>query len=204
MSPPDTSQPDFWNAHYEGGDTPWDFGGAPAMLKMYLRMKPKGGRVLIPGCGAGHEIALFAEAGYDVTALDFAPAAVARAREALGPALRDRVILGDFFTHDFAPGSFDVVYERTFICALPPSRREAYRDRVAQLIPHGGSLVGLFYYNPPDLEKGPPYGFAWGESDKLFGRHFLLIKDLPVPDSPPIFVGRERWQEQRRTAYAAG
>lgn len=203
MSQTDPSLPDFWHARYETGETPWDFGGAPAALKDYLRLHPKAGRVLIPGCGSGHELKLFAEAGYTVTALDFAPAAVARARQAGGPALADRVILGDFFTHEFPAGSFDLVYERTFLCALHPDQREAYRDRMARLLKHGGTLAGLFYYQKLVPESGPPYGLAWGEADELFSRHFILTRDLPVTDSLPVFAGRERWQERRRTAYGA-
>jgi SAM-dependent methyltransferase len=201
MSVADSNRSEFWNSKYEKGETPWDFGGIPLAVKEFVARKPKGGKLLIPGCGSGYEIKLFADAGYDVTAIDFAPAAVERARKAAGPALANRVIQGDFFKHDFAPGSFDVIYERTFLCALTPDRRPEYRDRMARLLKHQGLLVGLFYYQ--NTESGPPFGFAWGESDELFARHFLLTKDVPVKDSPPMFAGRERWQEQRRTAYNA-
>ena len=199
MSETDPSSPEFWNSRYEKNETPWDFGGAPLALKDYLKLHPKGGKVLIPGSGSGHELKLFAAAGFDVTAIDFAPAAVARSRAALGPALADRVIEGDFFKHDFPAASFDVVYERTFLCALLPTRRAAYRDRMAYLLKHGGMLIGTFYYQ--NTVSGPPFGFAWGESDELFSRHFLLTRDIPVKDSLPVFAGRERWQERHRTAY---
>lgn len=197
------SEPSFWDTRYESSNTPWDFGGIPADLRAFLkrRLKTKP-RLLIPGCGHGHEIRAFADAGYDVTAIDFSRAAVERARLNAGADLADRVILADFFQHDFAAGAFDVIYERTFLCALTPDRREAYRDRVATLLKRGGDLVGYFYYKEPDLAAGPPYGFAWGTSDELFGRHFILTKDVPVNDSLPIFAGRERWQEQKRTSFS--
>ena len=204
------SDPEFWNSRYLAGQTPWEFKGVPEHLRAFLKKKParskdpaplKRGRVLIPGCGSGYEIKAFADAGYEVTAIDFSPAAVERARKIAGPALADRVMLWDFFNQLFEPQSFDLVYERTFLCSLPPERRTEYRDRVATLLKHGGMLVGYFYYNKPDPKAGPPYGFAWGTSDELFGRHFLLLKDEPVEDSVPLFAGRERWQEQRRTAF---
>ena len=198
------SHPDYWNSRYVSGQTPWDFGGVPANLKAYLRIHPKGGRVLIPGCGSGYEIKAFADAGYDVTAIDLAPAAVERARHLAGPAFTGKILNGDFFQYDFGPEPFDVVYERTFICALLPDLREAYRNRVAALLKPRGRLIGYFYYATPDLEAGPPFGFAWATADELFARYFLLLKDLPVADSLPQVQGRERWQEQSRTPYTGG
>lgn len=202
MDPFPPTDPNFWNQRYADGQTPWDFGGVPVATKEFLRRKRKGGcRVLIPGCGRGYEIELFAEAGYEVTAIDVAPLAVERARKEAGPKLAKNVILGDFFTHPFEPASFDFVYERTFVCALHPDLRPAYRDRVAQLLKYRGVLLGHFYYQTPDLTAGPPYGFAWGTADELFARHFLLGKDVAVTDSLPVFAGRERWQEWIRTSF---
>ena len=195
------SQPEFWNKRYLHDDTPWDFGGIPADLKTFLKKKGKGARVLIPGCGSGYEIKAFAEAGYEVTAIDFAPFAVERARRLVGPDLAKSVVLGDFFQYDFPGESFDMVYERAFVCALPPDRRPAYRDRMAQLLKYRGLLIGYYYYNKPSLLEGPPYGFAWGTADELFSRYFLLVKDDPVGDSLPPFAGRERWQHRRRTSF---
>lgn len=204
----DPSTPEFWNTRYASGQTPWDFGGVPINLQQFLRPKSKsaspttGNRVLIPGCGSGYEVKAFAEAGYDVTAIDLAPAAVERARQFVGPVLADRILLADFFRHDFAAHPFDLIYERTFLCAILPNRREAYRDRIAQLLKYRGILLGYFYYQKPVLAEGPPFGFAWGTADELFSRYFLLGRDVPVNDSLPIFAGRERWQEWHRTSFA--
>ncbi len=195
----DSTDPHFWNTRYESGQTPWDLGGVPKALQEYLR-KAKGGRALVPGCGSAHEIPALAAAGYEVTAVDFSPVAVARARERVGPGLAAGLIEGDFFTHPLAPASYDLIYERTFLCAIPPERRAEYRDRVATLLKPGGAFIGYFYYQKTDPKDGPPHGLAWGESDLLFARHFLLLRDIPSPDALPLFAGRERWQENRRTA----
>lgn len=199
-NPPHPSSPDFWNSRYKSGQTPWDFGGVPADLKDYLRRNPNGGRVLIPGCGWGYEIQAFADAGYDVTAIDLSPAAIERAHKLVNPGLARRIVVGDFFKHHFAHPTFDVVYERTFLCSLVPDHREAYRDRMSRLLKYGGALVGYFYYQKTESNTEPPFGLAWGEGDELFSRHFLLMKDIPVTDSLPLFAGRERWQERRRTS----
>ena len=201
------SHPEFWNSRYLGGQTPWDFGGVPADLQKFLRRKPKGSspvtrrHVLIPGCGAGYEIKAFAAAGFDVTALDLSVAAVARARKLAGTALARHIFAGDFFQYDFPAATFDLIYERTFLCSILPDRRAAYCDRVAQLLKYRGTLLGYFYYQKTALADGPPFGFDWGAADDLFARYFLLGKDAPVSDSLPIFAGRERWQEWHRTSY---
>ena len=203
----DPSQPEFWNSRYEAGKMPWEFAGVPADLQAFLKLKAKGpamvsrGRVLIPGCGSAHEMLAFVDAGFDVVAIDFAPKAVERAKKLAGPSFARHIILGDVFKHEFTPGSFDYIYERTFICSLNPDRREAYRNRMFQLLKPGGYLIGYFYYQPPVVEKGPPFGFAWGTADELFARHFILTKDVAVNDSLPLFAGHERWQEQRRTNF---
>lgn len=199
MSTP--NQPEYWNIRYLRDETPWDCETIPAGLKAFLKKPGRGAKVLIPGCGSGYEITAFAEAGYDVTAIDFAPFAVERARRLAGPAWADRIILGDFFEHDFPGESFDLIYERTFVCSFTPDRRPAYRDRMAQLLKYRGLMVGYYYYNNPVAAKGPPYGFAWGTADDLFAQYFILVKDEPVADSLPLFAGRERWQERRRTSY---
>ena len=196
------SEPIFWDSRYKTGQTPWNFGGVPIDLKDYLKRHPKGGRVLIPGCGWGYEVQAFADAGYEVTAVDFSPAAVERAHKLVEPDLARRIVVGDFFKLSIAHATFDVVYERTFLCALEPQKRVAYRDRMTRLLKYSGSLIGYFYYkNDANERDEPPYGLAWGEGDELFSRHFLLMKDIPVTDSLPVFAGRERWQERRRTSF---
>ena len=203
--PENSASPNFWNSRYESARTPWDFGGVPAALTRYLSAHPGGGqRALIPGCGSGYEIAAFARAGYAVTAIDFSPPAVAQARANVGDALAARVIEGDFFTHDFADAPFDVVFERTFLCALPTSLWRQVITRTASLLKPGGVLVGLYFFGEKD--DGPPFGLAPDEPAALFDVEFITVVDQSVApaESLPLFAGRERWQERRkRIAFAA-
>src|SRR2546421_3538199 len=81
----DAAKPEFWEKRFREGFTPWDAGKIPAALEQFLKTEPRGRRVLIPGCGSGYEVRAFAEAGLETLAIDFAPAAVERARRAPGP-----------------------------------------------------------------------------------------------------------------------
>jgi len=187
----DSSRPEFWDVRYAAGETPWDFHGVPAALKAFLKTSQTG-NVLIPGCGAGYEVRAFHEAGWKVTAIDFSPVAVERARSQLG-ALAKRVVQGDFFTHDFGSRHFDVIYERTFLCALPPDLWPAYVKRVTQLLRAGRKLVGIFLYG--EQAEPPPYPLSPKKARELFKEKFSLAKSLPVLDSLPMFADNERWHE---------
>jgi SAM-dependent methyltransferase len=192
----DSSRPEFWDVRYAAGETPWDFNGVPAALKTFLKTS-QAGNVLIPGCGAGYEVRAFHDAAWNVTAIDFSPVAVERARSELG-ALAGSVVEGDFFNHDFADRRFDVIYERTFLCALPPCLWPAYVKRMTELLRSNGKLVGIFLYE--EESDPPPYPLNADKARELFEGSFSLIKTLPVSDSLPLFAGNERWQEWALTS----
>ena len=112
----------FWDVRFEADFTPWDQGGVPHCLIDYVGCEPLPLRVLIPGCGAAHEVRFFCENKWPVKAIDFSPAAVARARKVLGH-LGSSVEQGDFFAPSSAVEKFDVIYERAFLCALSAHAR---------------------------------------------------------------------------------
>lgn len=192
----DVTHPDFWSVRYASGRMPWDFGGVPGALKSFLARTPPPGSVLIPGCGAGYEIQAFHAAGFDVTAIDFSPAAFDQAKRVLG-GLAEKIIVGDFFTHDFGERRFDLIYERTFLCSMPPARWPDYANRMAHLVTRGGRLVGVFLYGQPS-SSGPPYPLTDNQSQELFQGDFQLVRSEPMTDSLPLFCGMERWQEWQR------
>ena len=190
MSRQDASKPDFWEKRFRENFTPWDAGGVPSGLARFLATEPRGRRVLIPGCGSGYEVRAFAQAGHDVLAVDFAPAAVERARSILGP-LADRVRLADFFEADLG-APCDLVYERAFLCSLPRPLRPRYAGRVAELLGPRGRIAGFFFFE--DGERGPPFGLKSGELESLLSERFEQAEDKAVHDSIPIFAGKERWK----------
>lgn len=194
MSREDAARPEFWEKRFRENFTPWDAGRVPEALEKFLRTEPRSQRALIPGCGTGYEVRAFAEAGFDVLAVDFAPAAVERAQEVLG-ALSRLVQLADFFEFDFET-PFDLVYERAFLCALPRRLWPSYAPRVSELLGPKGRLAGFFYFD--DGERGPPFGLKPGELEALLGERFDRVVDTAVGDSIPIFAGKERWQIWRR------
>lgn len=192
----DSAEPDFWETRYRQGVTPWDAGRVPPRLEGWLATLPPRQRVLVPGCGSGYEVKRFAERGDDVLGIDFSDAALDAARRTLGP-FAHRVRKADFFAFSAPP--FDVVYERTFMCALPPRERQRWAQRVADLVRAGGLLAGFFFL--ADKDRGPPFGIAERDLHALLDPAFTLIEDEPVPpeQSVPVLAGHERWQVWKRS-----
>lgn len=186
--------PDFWCKRFGEGTTPWDAGKVPAALADYIARQPGPLNTLIPGCGSAWEAVHLAEQGWPVTALDFSPVAVDKARSVLGDTAVD-LVCADFFT--FTPAApYQLIYERAFLCALPRKLWADWGRRVAELLPPGGRLAGYFFLC--DQPKGPPFGILPEQLDELLGAHFERIEDAAVDDSIAVFSGRERWQVWRR------
>ena len=196
IKPPEQrpEHPDFWCKRFGEGVTPWDAGKVPDAFADFISRQPLPLNTLIPGCGSAWEAAHLADIGWQVTALDFSPAAIEKAREILGSAPVD-LVCADFFT--FVPARpIGLIYERAFLCALPRKLWDDWGRRIAELLPSGGILAGFFFVC--DQPKGPPFGILPDQLTELLAPNFTLLEDAPVSDSIPVFAGRERWQVWQR------
>jgi SAM-dependent methyltransferase len=190
----DPTMQEYWNVRYETGKIPWDGRGIPKKVVDYIaRTKP--GRILVPACGSAYEVAAFHEAGWSVTAIDFSPVAVDRAKLILGP-LEHLVTCSDFFQHEFGDSLFDVVYERAFLSCIPHRLWPNYVAKVRQLLRPGGNFVGFFLYGMHPTP--PPFPMTNLQAEVLLGRDFSCTEDEPMSDSLPLFANLERWQEWTR------
>ena len=198
----DPAQPAFWDERFAAGCTPWDARGVPPAFARFVAEHGAalGRRVLVPGCGSAYEAALLDAAGFEVLAIDYAAAALARARAVLAADVAARVLRqADFFTFDAAP--FDWIYERAFLPALPPALWPRWATRVRELLVTDGVLAGFFFLDETAAEprRGPPFAAARAELDALL-RGFRCEQHLAVAsdESLPVFAGRERWMIWRR------
>lgn len=163
----------FWDNQYQSNSTGWDLGAVSPPLKAYIdQLQNKNLRILIPGCGNTYEAEYLLQRGFtNVTLIDIAPTLVNKLKEKFKDNTSINILLGDFFEHS---GTYDLILEQTFFCALNPSLRTAYRDKMLTLLAPGGKLVGLLF-NKVFEKEGPPFGGSKDEYEQLFKTGFRLL-----------------------------
>lgn len=180
----DVNEKDFWSERYAAKDTPWDKDQSHPCIKWVLpRLKLHKSKILVPGCGRGHDVAALAQLGHHVEGLDFSEKAIESAKM-LYP--KNNFFQADVF--EFSKNhmeQYDVVFEHTLFCALDPAQRAKLIKAWAKILRPGGTLMGVFM--AVHKRKGPPYGVTEWELEELLAPHFVLN-----------YWGRLRGQESLR------
>ena len=194
-----------WQKMYEDGVTPWDRGGPCPPLMEWLETGRLHGRVLVPGCGHGHDLVALAQSGAaHITGLDIAPGAIAAAQEKTAGLENVELITGDLFALGAGAlrGQFDWVFEHTCFCAINPALRPDYVQAVASALKPGGHLLAVFYLEPwdegEDPNQGPPFRSEVPALDAQFSGAFELVTSRVPTVAYPGREGKELLRLLRR------
>lgn len=163
---------EYWSNRYQQKQIGWDLGQVSPPIKEYIdQLKDKEIKILIPGCGSGHEGEyLFKNEFKDIHLLDFSPESLAFFK-LNNPDFSDTHLhVADFFKHE---GEYDLIIEQTLFCAIDPKLREKYAEKASQLLKPGGKLVGLLFNR--EFEGGPPFGGDKLEYQIYFEKYFSEI-----------------------------
>jgi methyl halide transferase len=179
---------DYWNNRYEAEETGWDLKTISSPLKAYIdQLTDKNLRILIPGCGSGHEAEYLLKQGFqDVTVIDFAPLVVEKMKSHLSDYQSIKIICTDFFMHS---GEYDLIFEQTFFCALDPALRTKYVQKMSELLTQNGKLTGLLF--GVQFPKNPPFGGSKEEYLTLFSDKFKINFIEPCYNSVKPREGNE-------------
>jgi len=193
----------FWENRYQTGDMPWEKGAPSPGLVDFLAAHPDlpRGSVAVPGCGYGHDVRVFAQAGFDAHGFDFTPSAIQQAGALTQAAGLKAVFQQADFLHAEPPQSFDWLFEHTLFCAIPPEERDAYVRAVLRWLKPGGTYLAVNYFDTGG-RPAPPWPTTLEEQLTRWSPHFELIVDW-VPRSYPNREGRERmfwWQRSSNDA----
>lgn len=190
------------------GGTPGDLRSVtPALEALVARgglrdlALPSGARLAVPGCGLGHDLRFLAAHGFEVTGFDVAPDVVDEARQlaalnGVDAAVVCRDVLG--LQAEFG-AAFDLVYECTFMCVLPPHLRQAYAETIAGILAPGGALLALVYPMTPEHAGlgGPPYLVTEAEARSVFCP-LVLERSFATDVYQHPRAGAERWYVWRK------
>lgn len=162
----------YWQDRYESANTGWDAGSITTPLKAYFdQLEDKKLKILIPGCGNAHEFDYLLEKGFHSTfVLDYAKAPLENIQKRVPNEFSNQLINEDFFNHS---NQYDVIVEQTFFCALEPTLRSQYVQKMHSLLKPNGILVGLLFQFPL-TEEGPPFGGSKEEYHMLFSELFQI------------------------------
>lgn len=160
-----------WDQRYKNGTTGWDIGYISTPLKEYIdQLEDKNFKILIPGSGNSYEAEYLFKKGFsNVFIADISKYPLLNFQKRVPQFPKDQLLHIDFYDID---QQFDLILEQTFLCAQPFPLRQAYIDKMYQLLPSGGKLVGLLFDFPLNPESGPPYGGSLEEYKELFSTKF--------------------------------
>jgi len=180
---------------YRIGFTPWEGHRLPAALTRLVEGTDRlsTARALDIGCGTGDSSIYLAQHGWDVTGIDWATAALARARKkAAATKVAVRFMQADatkLETYGFGT-DFRLVVDNGCLHGLSDEGRDAYVRGLTSMVPSGGRLVLAGFL--PGKRRGPR-GFDQDEIVRRFSPGWELLSagvDQAVSNDPsdPIAV----------------
>ena len=180
---------EFWHERWEKGEIGFHQHEFNRHMQEFVgRLEvPSGARVLVPLCGKSLDMLWLAGRGLRVTGIEISERATRDFFQENGIAFDVRkrpeavvyagceieIFCADIFTltKRVLP-SFDAIYDRASLVALPPEMRADYANHLAELADTGvrSLLVTLDY--PQEEMRGPPFSVTRGEVERLFGSRF--------------------------------
>ena len=162
----------YWKNKYKNNTTGWDLGQISTPIKTYFdQIENKDISILIPGGGNGYEAEYLHNLGFkNVHLLDIVKQPLKNFNLRVPEFPKNHLIQNDFFK---LSGQYDLILEQTFFCALNPSLRTRYVEKVNELLTENGRLVGLLF-NFPLSDEGPPFGGSIDEYMNIFSKFFKI------------------------------
>jgi len=167
---------EFWNNKYLNNEHRWDIGkNTPFFIEQEKSFK-NNSKIMIPGCGLGHDAIYFAQKKHFVDAVDFSMFAIDHINKiSKNLNIAINAINDNFFTlDDFYNDKYDYIVEYTFFCAINPIERYKYAKKCYDLLKVGGALKGIFLPLNAETASNPPFHVSLEEINKLFGKLFYI------------------------------
>jgi ubiquinone/menaquinone biosynthesis C-methylase UbiE len=152
------------------GKPPWDSGISPPELHEFIAQH-KPARAIDLGCGTGTNVIALANAGWQVTGIDFASRAIQIAkRKTRSAGVAARLMVGDVIKME--PGEqFDLALD--IGCFHGVEDRAAYLDQLTRLLAPNGYWLMYGFFKPDPHLSGP--GLVEADLDMISARGLILV-----------------------------
>jgi thiopurine S-methyltransferase len=181
---------EFWISAWNEGRTGFHQESFNEKLIQYFpQLKPKEGqRVLVPLCGKTKDLLWLHQLNLHVHGVELHDDAVESFfnENQLSPVSKtndqsfshynfEKITLsnGDFFKLK-AEESYDFIYDRASLVALPASMRGEYAEIIKRSLKKGGKCLLIVYEYDQSKMEGPPFSIDENEVRKLFGDQFNI------------------------------
>lgn len=145
----------FYDLWYRFGTPPWVGPARSELVRLVESGDLLPGRAIDLGCGEGDNAIFLAQHGFQVTAVDFSPAAIAKAKAKAHEAGADvDFVIDDLTRLTGVSGHFDVLVDYGTFDDLSNRDRAAYVDQVRALAKPGAKfLLWCFEWEPKGWER---------------------------------------------------
>jgi SAM-dependent methyltransferase len=145
----------FYDLWYRFGTPPWVGPARSELVRLVESGDLLPGRAIDLGCGEGDNAIFLAQHGFQVTAVDFSPAAIAKAKAKAHEAGADvDFVIDDLTRLTGVSGHFDVLVDYGTFDDLSNRDRAAYVDQVRSLAKPGAKfLLWCFEWEPKGWER---------------------------------------------------
>ena len=181
----------YWDERYRQGHIAWDLGKPSNPLVHYLnQVENKSTRLLIPAGGNNYDAEYAWNIGFrNVHVIDVSKIALKSFSSRCPQFPKENIHLGNFFDHK---GTYDLILEQTFFCAIDYSLRDTYAHKMNELLDTDGTLAGLWFDFPfTKSTDNPPLGGSLEEYKGYFEPYFEIKTFDRCYNSAPDRIGKE-------------
>lgn len=204
---------EFWHSKWAANNIGFHLNEEnPYLVNYWSALQPKrDDKVLVPLCGKSVDLTWLAMKHESVTGVELSDIAVKAffAEQLYTPTVIslssyhqlyqfDEITIysGDYF--DAPIKSFDLIYDRAALVALPPELQNRYVERALSLLAPGGRMLLMTIDYDQTEKMGPPYAINQSRVEQLFEgcKVRRLYDDAAEPNHPQIKKGLSRFSEQ--------
>lgn len=190
----------FFRAAYLFGFKPWDHSVPPPELVSVVEgpdhLAP--GKALDLGCGTGTNCTYIAQHGWETTAVDFVPRAIAQARrKAAAAGVSPRFIVGDVtrLTELGLGTGYGLLLDLGCFHSIPEAGRDAYVRGATAVADTGATMLLFGMVRRGEPGRIGPRGLARGEVARRFASGWEVVAEEA---GQPMLGNDSAWYRLRR------